>query len=106
MTNIELLKKEKYTLEFKPSQFRVNGFALINLWGGGQSKIEMDSFSLSLSDIKDEKDLLKQIKENANDGKFGCESIERIEDIYIDVLSKSDSMTLVTDTIFFDTIEI
>ena len=103
---VTLLKQEKYSFEFKPSQLRVNGSALINFWGGGQGNIEMDSFSLSVSDIKGDEDLLKQIKENANDGGHGCESIERLEDIQVDVLSNSDSMILVTDSIFFDEIEI
>lgn len=106
MKNLTILKQEKYQVEFKPSQLRVNAIAIINMWGGGQGEIEMDYFCLDLEKIKDEQDLINQIKENVNDGGFGCESIECLRDVQVDVLSNSDLGTLCTDSFFYDEINL
>lgn len=106
MINLTILKQEKYQVEFKPSQLRINATAIINMWGGGQTAIQMDYFNLDLENIKNEQDLINQIKENANDGGFGCESIEYLIDVQVDVLSNSDLGTFCTDSFFYNEINL
>ena len=52
--------------------FFCDGQALLNLWGGGQGTIEMDSW-------KTKTDTKEEIVKNINDGQMGCESIEQAE---------------------------
>jgi hypothetical protein len=57
----------------------VRGTSLLNLWGGGQGTIEMESYFLPYDKITH-----TNILRCVNDGQFGCESIESAEiDIYI-----------------------
>ena len=107
MRNITILKQEKYQKTFKPSQLRINGFAKITLWDVADRKatIEMDSFNLPLESIKNESDLINQIKENANDGGSGCQEINELIDVQVDVLSNDgEGCTLCTDSFFYDKI--
>ena len=56
--------------------YQCKGTALINLWGGGQSRVNMDSWSPKKIDRQN-------IAKGVNDGQFGCESIESAEvDVY------------------------
>ncbi len=97
MKNLTKLKQEKYQAEFKPTHLRINGTAILNLWGGGQGEIQMHCFYLVLENIKDKQDLISQIKENANDHGFGCESIDSLRKVSVEVLSTSALGTLCTD---------
>lgn len=63
------------TLNF--SHFICNGTAQINLWGGGQGTVQMDSFRISEGYTDDD------LRDCLNDGGFGCESIDgAVIDIY------------------------
>ena len=57
------------TITLKHDGFYCTGFAVINHWGGGQSKVEMDSW---VTETIDPKEIVKGV----NDGQFGCESIK------------------------------
>ena len=61
----------------------INGTAILNLWGGGQGSIEMESYFLPLDKFTP-KNLLRCV----NDNGFGCESIESAE---IDISIKYDN---------------
>ena len=68
--NKELKTEDAISLEF--TDYIVEGEAVLNLWGGGQGRIVMDSYHID--EVTPE-----EICSNANDGQFGCESIEGIE---------------------------
>ena len=68
--NKELKTEDSISLEF--TDYIVEGEAVLNLWGGGQGRIVMDSYHID--EVTPE-----EICSNANDGQFGCESIEGIE---------------------------
>lgn len=68
--NKELKTEDSISLEF--TDYIVEGEAVLNLWGGGQGRIAMDSYHID--EVTPE-----EICSNANDGQFGCESIEGIE---------------------------
>ena len=53
--------------------YKIEGTAYLNLWGGDQGSIDMDSKTI-IGSITKEK-LLGCI----NDGQFGCESIDSVE---------------------------
>lgn len=58
------------TVKLKQIGYRIGGISLINMWGGGQGEIEMDSEDIIGTILKD------KIIKCVNDGRFGCESIE------------------------------
>lgn len=64
--------KDRVTLEH--TGYRIEGYATINMWGGGQGIIEMTSTTFSKEHLS---------KDNVlgciNDGEFGCESVECAE---------------------------
>lgn len=63
------------TLPF--SHFVCQGYAQVNMWGGGKGRIKMDSFRISDGYTED------QLKQCVNDGGFGCDSIDgAIIDMY------------------------
>ena len=71
------------TVSLKQTGILIKGESLLNLWGGGQCSIEMESYFLPIG---------KATKDNilrcVNDNGFGCESIECANiDIY-DVFEK------------------
>lgn len=68
--NKELKTEDSISLEF--TDYIVEGEAVLNLWGGGQGRIAMDSYHIDEATPE-------EICSNANDGQFGCESIEGIE---------------------------
>jgi len=55
------------------NKFEVEGTSIINLRGGGEEKMQMDLYTVESDDLS-KKDLF----DNANDGQFGCESIQSI----------------------------
>ena len=57
---------------FEFTDYIVEGEAVLNLWGGGQGRIVMDSYHINEATPE-------EICSNANDGQFGCESIEGIK---------------------------
>ena len=52
--------------------YRCSGTAILNLWGGGQGTMEMDSWDTKKGDRD-------SIVKGINDGQMGCESIESAE---------------------------
>ena len=64
------------TVTLKHKGFYFQGVALLNHWGGGQGKVNMDSW-------QGESDDREEVLKGVNDGQFGCESIESAEvDVY------------------------
>lgn len=57
------------TITLKQVGFYCDGQAKINLWGGGQTIVDMTPWTI---DTDDEEKIIQGI----NDGQFGCESIE------------------------------
>lgn len=72
--------------------YRCKGIATINLWGGGQGKVEMQSW-----DIDEFND--KNVIGGVNDGQFGCESIESAI-VCVDNLYENDYTDLHLSNIF------
>lgn len=70
-------------VKLKQTGYRIEGHALINLWGGGQGWIEMDVGTIPLTKLC-KSSLLSCI----NDGRFGCESVERAEVWISDLFAK------------------
>jgi len=68
------------SITLKHVGFRCTGTALLNLWGGGQGEVEMDSWDVD-TDVN-----VDLYVNGVNDGQFGCESIEsatvRTHDLY------------------------
>ena len=60
------------SITLKHIGYRCKGTALINFWGGGQSRVNMNSWDI---DKEDRQSIVKGV----NDGGFGCESIESAE---------------------------
>jgi len=60
---------KKKTITLKQKGYRCNGYALLNLWGGGQGTVDMNWWDCG---TLNKADILKGV----NDGQFGCESIE------------------------------
>lgn len=66
--------KKTITLEF--TDYVVTGTAYLTLWGGDKGSIPMKPYHINSLDEN-------EIKKNANDNGFGCQSIDSIEvDIY------------------------
>jgi hypothetical protein len=87
------------TKVIKQTGIVIGGEATLNLWGGGQGTIEMNSVFIPLSDISH-----NRIKEAINDGQFGCESIEGAD---IDIFIKYDNGSKEYErTIFVDKMQI
>ena len=61
------------TVTLKQVGYEFTGNALLNLWGGGQGTVKMDSW-----EAKGEFSRQKMI-DGINDGQFGCESIDSAE---------------------------
>jgi len=57
------------TVTLKHIGYRCSGTAMLNLWGGGQASIDMDSWDTKKADRD-------SVVKGVNDGQFGCESIE------------------------------
>ena len=56
--------------------FHFEGLAMLNLWGGGQGQVNMNSW-------KGQSDSPEVVAQGVNDGQFGCESIDSAEvDVY------------------------
>jgi len=85
------------TITLKRIGFRCEGTAKLNLWGGGQGCIEMDSWDTT-------KGSRKEIAKGVNDGQFGCEFIESAE-VMIYTLYENN-VTIYEDTITFSAEEL
>ena len=57
------------SITLKHVGFRCSGAATINLWGMGQSIVNMDSWDITIDDTQ-------SIINGINDGQFGCKSVE------------------------------
>lgn len=67
--------KKKITLEL--TGYKMCGTSIINLWGGGQGSIRMDTVKFP----SDKRPTRAMLAKKVNDGQFGCESIEYAEAI-------------------------
>jgi hypothetical protein len=85
------------TVTLKKVGYRCSGTAVINLWGGGQGEVNMDSW-------KTKNKSKKSIVKGVNDGQFGCESIESAI-VYVDDLYENN-YTEHMDTISFSAKEL
>ena len=65
-------KKTEDAISLEFTDYIVEGEAILNLWGGGQGRIVMNQYHIKEATPE-------EICSNANDGGFGCESIEGIE---------------------------
>jgi len=64
----------KKQISLNLTHIKVRGSAVLNLWGGGQGKIKMDSVLIPVKNFN-KTAMLKAV----NDGGFGCQSIESAE---------------------------
>ena len=85
------------TVTLKHVGYRCEGTALLNLWGGGQGTVTMDSWDTKKGDRE-------SILKGVNDGQFGCESIEKATVLVFDLYEKD--YTQYNDTIEFEATEI
>ena len=51
--------------------YSIEGEAILNLWGGGQGTIEMNTIRINKDELT-----VENILSAINDGQFGCESID------------------------------
>ncbi len=66
----------KKSITLKHVGYRCKGTAMLNLWGGGQGTMEMESWDVKKGDRD-------SIAKGINDNGFGCESIVSAEvDVY------------------------
>jgi hypothetical protein len=63
------------TIDMTFDKFIINGFTVINNWGGGSGIVKMQEFSIDPNGLKDFDEMKEIIKSLLNDGGFGCESI-------------------------------
>lgn len=72
------------------NEFLIDGTALLNLWGGPQGTIEMTPYAVEAKSLEE---LKEKILAGANDGGFGCESIQSLIEsrifIYYDFANKT-----------------
>ena len=59
------------TVTLEQTGWKVEGLALINLWGGGQGEIPIKPSTIPLGKLTKE-----SLHRAINDGGFGCESIQ------------------------------
>jgi hypothetical protein len=73
MSNTLGMTPETIVMSF--DKFIVNGFAIINNYGGSNSIIKMHEFSIDPDGLKDFDEVQEIIKSLLNDGGHDCESI-------------------------------
>lgn len=75
MSNKLLIENVKDKIELRFMGYHVEGGAVLQLWGGETSFIQMKPFDIDASNISNEDELNEIIKSLINDNGFGCQSI-------------------------------
>lgn len=87
----------KKSITLKHIGYRCEGIAVLNLWGGGQGEINMDSWDVKKGDRD-------SIVQGVNDGQFGCQSIKSATVAVYDLYE--NNLTIFDNEIIFNSSEL